>query len=265
MRRQKAGTTKAAPMRKCAGATSRQGEAFMQSARRSNVWAALLFLIIISAPPFVFCASPQDTSTPPAEAIFKYKFENPRFYIPLIEIDMNANGAGELRFKRGESDEVIDRKLKLLPATIARIRQLYEATRFLESNEEYQDKKDFSHLGWVSLSARQGERERLAKFNYTTNKDITELSDIFRGIATQEMHLFDIETSEQFQPLDLPRLLDSLKNDLSLRRVAEPEQLLSKLREIADNDTQPLIARNSAKRIIDGIKKGDFKSPVKQR
>jgi hypothetical protein len=242
---QEAGTTKDALMQRCAVAT-----------RGSKLWAALLLLIVIASPHPVFCAPPQDNSTAPAESSFKYKFENPRFYVSIMEIDINASGAGELRFKRGESDEIIDRKVKLLPATIARIRQLYEATRFLESNEEYQDKKDFSHLGWVSLSARQGERERLAKFNYTTNKDITELSDIFRGIATQEMHLFDIETSEQYQPL---------KNDLGLRRVAEPEQLLPKLREIADNDTQTLIARNSAKRIIDAIKKGDYKSPVKQR
>ena len=151
-----------------------------------------------------------------------------------------------------------------MPSTFARIRQLYEITRFLDSSEEYQDKKDFSHLGWVSLSARQGQRERLAKFNYTTNKEITELSDIFRGIATQEMHLFDIETSQQFQPLDLPSLLDALESDLRLQRVAEPEQLIPVLREISGNDTQPLIARNHATRIIDSIKKGKFKSPVKK-
>ena len=224
--------------------------------------------------PFAFClvscaffvASAQKNSiTPaPAEASFKYKFENARFYISVIEIDLSATGTGELRFKRGESDEIIDRKISLLPATIARIRQLYDATNFLDSSEEYQDKKDFSHLGWISLSAQQGERERKTRFNYTTNKDISELADIFRAIATQEMHLFDIETSERYQPLDLPRLLDTLENDLNLRRVAEPEQLLAMLREISGNDTQPLIARNHATRMIDSIKKGKFKSPMRK-
>lgn len=254
-----------------------------QQAQASRAFACLLAVLAINRDPLarlsravlltVFCLLPaslyaaaQERTLPDAtvEARFEYKFENPRFYISIIEIDLDGKGTGELRFKRGESDEIIDRKLKLLPATIARIRQLYLNTRFLDSTEEYQDKKDFSHLGWVSLSAEQGERKRKVKFNYTTNKEIAELSDIFRGIATQEMHLFDIETSEQYQPLDLPRLLDALKNDLRLQRVAEPEQLLAKLREIANNDTQPLIARNEAKRIIDSIKKGDFKSPVKK-
>ena len=217
--------------------------------------------------PFAFAAaSAQERSIAPAaaEASFKYKFENARFYISVIEIDLSANGTGELRFKRGESDEIIDRKLKLLPATIARIRQLYDATHFIDSSEEYQDKKDFSHLGWVSLSAKQGQRERKTRFNYTANKEISELSDIFRAIATQEMHLFDIETSERYQPLDLPRLLDTLENDLNLKRVAEPEQLIAMLREISGNDTQPLIARNHATRMIDSIKKGKFKSPMKK-
>jgi hypothetical protein len=196
-------------------------------------------------------------------ASFSYKFENTRFYIPLIEVDLSSDGSGELRFKRGESDEIIDRKLKLLPATIARVRELYERAHFLTSDKEYQDEKDFSHLGWVSLSMRQGERERKVRFNYTPNLEIRELTDIFRAIATQDMHLFDIETSQQYQPLNLPRLLDVLESDLKGQRVAEPEQMLPALKEIESNDTQPLIARNHATRLADSIKKGKFKSPVK--
>src|SRR3981081_3663027 len=42
-----------------------------------------------------------------SEIHYSYKFENPRFYIPLIEIDLGSNGAGQLRFRRGESDEVL--------------------------------------------------------------------------------------------------------------------------------------------------------------
>src|SRR5262245_25616383 len=113
-----------------------------------------------------------------AEISFTYKFENPRFDLKLYEIDLDANGVGELRFTRGESDDVLDCKVKLLPATIGRIRTLFEATEFLSSNTDYQDKKDFSHLGWVTLGAKGGGHERKAKFNYTTNPQIKELDDI---------------------------------------------------------------------------------------
>lgn len=195
---------------------------------------------------------------------FGYRFEGARFYESLIEVDVAADGTGEVRVKRGESDEILDRKFKLLPATLARIRQLYTHTNFIDSGEEYQDKKDFSHMGWVTLSARLRERERKARFNYTANSEIKELADILRAVATQEMHLFDINTAQQYQPLDLPKQLEVLESDLRLVRIAEPEQMIATLNDIAGDDTQPLIARNHAKRIVESIKKGKFKSPIKK-
>jgi hypothetical protein len=197
-------------------------------------------------------------------ASYGYKYEGSRFYVSLIEIDLSADGGGELRFKRGESDEVITLKVKLLPETIGRMRQLYSDSQFLGSSEDYQSKKDFSHLGWTTLSESQGEQQRKARFNYTHNELINELALIFRAISTQEMHLFDIETATQYQPLDLPRQLESLENDLRLHNIAEPERLLGPLRDLAGNDSLPLIARNHAGRIITSIEKKKYKSPMKK-
>src|SRR5262245_58726593 len=111
---------------------------------------ASLILTIAVLPSLVsglIAGRPQDGKA--AELSFSYRFENPRFFIPLIEIDLTGAGAGELRFKRGEADEIIDRKLSVLPATASRIRRLYDVTKFIGSSADYQDKKDFSHLGWV--------------------------------------------------------------------------------------------------------------------
>jgi hypothetical protein len=194
-----------------------------------------------------------------------YMFEGPRFYVPWMEIDLDSKGVGELRFRRGESEEVFNIELKLMPVTIERIRQLYRETDFLGSTEEYQNKKDFSHLGWTTLSAKDGERERKVRFNYTTNLQIDELSKLFRGIATQEMHLFDVSTMEQYQPLDLPRQLEAIESSLRLEQIAEPERILTAMREISGNDTLPLIARNKASRIISDIEKKKYKSPIKKQ
>jgi hypothetical protein len=195
---------------------------------------------------------------------YSYRFENPRFDLRVIEIDLNSNGTGELRFTRGTSDEVLDCKVKLMPATIARISSLFEASGFLDSDTVYQDKKDFAHMGWITLGARQGTRERKTKFNFTTNIHIKTLEEIFRAIASQEISLFDIENAERYQPLDLPKQLETLENDLRLMRIAEPERLLATLNEIAGDDIQPLIARNHARKIIENIKKGKFRTPVKK-
>ncbi|HZM85167.1 MAG TPA: hypothetical protein VFF31_01310 [Blastocatellia bacterium] len=210
--------------------------------------------------------SPQSIngSAPAGEVRFSYKFENPRFHLRVIEIDIAADGAGELRFVRGESDELLDCKLKLLPATLARIRSLIEIADLLGSTNEYQDKIDMSHLGWITIGAKQGARERKVRFNHTINEQMKELGDIFRGIATQEISLFDIDNAQRYQPLDLPKQLEVLESDLRLEWIAEPERVLKVLIEIAGDDTQPLIARNHARRIIEAIKKGKYKSPVKK-
>ena len=223
-------------------------------------------MVLLPAATGVLAQKPQSINgaATAGEMSFSYKFENPRFDIRVIEIDLNANGAGELRFTRGTSDEILDCKIKLLPATLARIRSLFEVSDFLALNTEYQDKRDFKHMGWVTLGAKQGARERKVRFNYTLNPHMKELEEIFRGIASQEISLFDIENAERYQPLDVPKQLELLENDLRLTRIAEPARLLTALNEIAGDDSQPLIARNHAKRIIEAIKKGNFKSPVKK-
>jgi len=217
---------------------------------------------------FHFGAEPvaaQDRAGEKVAAVdYSYQFDGPRFYVPLMEIDLAADGTGELRFRRGESDEIFKIELKLLPSTIERIREIYTETNFLNSNEDYQNKKDFSHLGWTTLSAKEGERERKVRFNYTTNLQIDELAKIFRGIATQEMFLFDIATMAQYQPLDLPRQLEAIESSLRLEQITEPERILVAMRDLNSNDALPLIARNKASRIISDIEKKKYKSPIKR-
>ena len=211
-------------------------------------------------------AHQQDTERPLSnDAGFKYTFENPRFYIPWIQLDLSPEGVGTVTFKRGESDDTLDRSVKLQPSTLARIGELLARTSFLTSDEDYQSKRDFAHLGWMTISVNQGGKQRTVRFNYTERPDIAELAEIFRAITNQAIALFDIDLAIQHQPLDLPRLIESLENELRLERYAEPEQLIPTLRGIAQDDTLPLIARNHATRLIASIQKGKFKSPAKPK
>ena len=119
-----------------------------------------LALILAVCFPLAEAAQENGETVRPSPAGFSYKFENTRFYVPLMEIDLAPDGIGELRFKRGTTDEIIDLKLKMLPETMSRIRGLYDGISFLDSTEEYQGKKDFSHLGWMTIRASDGRRER---------------------------------------------------------------------------------------------------------
>jgi hypothetical protein len=199
----------------------------------------------------------------PTEPGFRYLFENPRFYIPWIQLDLSPEGTGAVRFRRGESDDTLDRTVKVEPSTLNRIAELIARSGFLTSGEDYQNKRDFAHLGWMTISVNQGGKQRTVRFNYTQNQEISELAEIFRSISNQAITLFDVDLAIQHQPLDLPKMLDSLENELRLERLAEPDQLIPKLRDIAQDDTLPLIARNQATRLINSIQKGKYKSPVK--
>ena len=59
-------------------------------------------LVLLLAATCALAQKPQSINGAAAagEMSFNYKFENPRFDLRVIEIDLNANGAGELRFTR---------------------------------------------------------------------------------------------------------------------------------------------------------------------
>src|SRR5438093_2287024 len=101
---------------------------------RSHRFAILLTSVLLAAAGAFAHQQKQsltDGTMGAREMSYSYKWEGPRFYIRLIEIDIRSDGIGELRFTRGESDEVLDCKVKLQPSTISRIRQLFESSGFL--------------------------------------------------------------------------------------------------------------------------------------
>src|SRR5258708_431477 len=148
----------------------------LKDMRANRFTSVVLVLLLIASSALTKFAASTISSTEQSQGLasasnageisYSYRFENPRFYIPKIEIDLGPNGAGQVRFTRGESDEVMDLKVKLLPATVSRIRELFEVTGFLGSDTDYQDKKNqFPHIGWMTLGARQGANERKVRFN----------------------------------------------------------------------------------------------------
>lgn len=220
--------------------------------------------VVLQAPAHQQASADSDSHRDSSRGLhFVYKFENPKFYISLIEVRVETDATGLVRFKRSISDDLIERPLKLSARTHRRLNELTERLNLLTTDEEFQHKKDFSHLGWTTISVHQGDHERTFRFNYTINADMSELAEILRALATQAIDLFDIDLAQEHQPLDIPRLLEALENDLRLGRIADPDQLADLLRAMMNDDTLPLIARNHASRLIKAISKGAYKSPIR--
>lgn len=190
-----------------------------------------------------------------AGAHYRYLFENPRFTTPIQELEFDGAGQGKFRFKRKDSDEIVI-KLSVSPEVLSQIQLLLDDMNFLSSGEDYQYKKDFSHLGNMTISFSRGEKERTVKFNYTENQSMSRLSDIFRNLVTQETRIFELEAVIANDPISAPAQLRMLESELKSKRVADPHRFSPILKNIKLDEGVPLIARNHADRLLQMISKG---------
>ena len=187
-----------------------------------------------------------------AEASYRYYFTNERFVIPYQEVLIDGWGEAHYRFKKRDHDEVI-LDFTVSKRVLTEIRQLLDQLSFLGSSESYQHKKDFSHLGTMTLTVKQGGREREVVFNYTDNQHVNSLIQIFRGLAVQENRIFEIGLTRSTDPISMPAQLRILENDLKSRNVADPPRFNPILTELRGDESIPLIARNHADRLLQMI------------
>lgn len=195
-------------------------------------------------------ASPTDANS----TRYYYLFVNERFTIPRIEIEFDGSGVGQYTFVRKGNDEIAN-KLKLSTSLLGQLRDLFTELNFLASTEDYQYKKDFSHLGTMTISLAQGGRSREAKFNYTDNQVMSRLAELFRNIATQEMRVFELQNTRESDPISTPAQMRLLESELRGKHLADPPQLIPLLKDIQQDEGVPLIARNHAERLIQMIQK----------
>jgi hypothetical protein len=193
-------------------------------------------------------------STVNGETRFHYLFENEKFTTPRIELEFGADGNGEFRFKKKDSEEITN-KLQVTTTVLGQISALLAELNYLESSENYQHKKDFSHLGTITIDITQGGKQRKVQFNYTDNPAMNKLANIFRNIATQETRVFEIETVRQSDPISTPAQLRYLDSELRSKSIADPERFVALLQDIKLDEGVPLIARNHAERLLKEIKK----------
>jgi hypothetical protein len=190
-----------------------------------------------------------------AGAHYRYLFENPRFTTPVQDLEFDGSGQGRFRFQRKDSEEIIN-KLSVSADVLSQIQLLFDDLNFLASNEDYQHKKDFSHLGNMTITYSRGGKERTVRFNYTDNQSLSRLTEIFRNIVTQETRIFELEAVLQNDPLSTPAQLRILESELKSNHIADPRRFEPILKNIRLDEGAPLIARNHAERLLQMIRKG---------
>ncbi|MFN7828043.1 MAG: hypothetical protein ACK562_16170 [Acidobacteriota bacterium] len=188
------------------------------------------------------------------DATYRYYFINEKFIVSHQEVLIDGEGRGRYRFKKRDMEEMtLD--FKVSPRVLGEIRGLIDQLAFLSTEESFQHKKDFSHLGTMSIRIRRGTREREASFNYTDNTLMNQLVQIFRGLTVQENRIFEMELVRATDPISMPAQLRFLEGELKSRSIADPPRFRPMLTELKSDESVPLIARNHAERLLQMIEK----------
>jgi len=201
--------------------------------------------------------APAATSTPPGNGSVKYSYEfnQPKFYVKHIVFQHDSSGHGTITFERLNEDVPVVESVEISPAALTRITSDWAALNFLDSQVDYQADKDFSHLGTMKLIMEQGERKRVAEFNWTHNDAAAALVAEYRRVADQAILVFDISIARENQPLNAPKLMEVMESLIKRNGLSDPKQLIPLLRDMSTDEHIPLIARNHALRIIKQIQK----------
>ena len=186
---------------------------------------------------------------------FFYEFAQPNFVVSKINIAHDENGKGTISFMKNVSDEVITDPIQLSEAAMERINAVLKTLDFMNSTENYQYEKDYSHLGNITIKIVRDGRTRETKFNWTQNQDAKALSDEYRKIGNQYIWMFDINLARTNQPLEAPKLMDLLDSYIKRNEISDAAQLIPFLKELGDDERIPLIARNHATRLVKEIEK----------
>lgn len=189
------------------------------------------------------------------EAAYFYEFAQPNFVTSQVSIAHDESGKGRITFLKKDFSEPISDPLQLSAATLEKINNALQTLNFLDSTENYQYEKDYSHLGNVKIKIKKDGREREVKFNWTQNKDARILADEYRKIANQFIWKFDISVARENQPLEAPRLLDAFDALIRRNEISDAAQMVPFLKELGNDERIPLIARNHATRLVEKIEK----------
>ena len=106
----------------------------------------------------------------------------------------------------------------------------------------------------MRIGMQQGDRKRVAEFNWTNNSDASKLVNEYRKAADQAILIFDISIARENQPLNAPKLMEVMESLVKRDGLSDPHQLLPLLQDLSTDEHVPLIARNHALRIIKKIR-----------
>lgn len=199
-----------------------------------------------------------------AAATHIYLFERPGFMYPRIEIRHDDAGRGVITFEKMDLDEEMNDPIELSPATVTALNEAFSRLNFIDSNEDYDLKKASVATGTISITLKENGRSRTATFRWSENADAKFLMDEYRRISNEFIWKFEMKVARENQPLETPRLMARFSSLYQNNDLPDPPHFLPLLKQLADDEILPLIARNDADRVAKAIEKAEAKRLKKE-
>lgn len=191
-----------------------------------------------------------------AQLVFNYEFAQPKFHLTRVLIEHDAAGQGKITFEKQDLKDSLTDPLTVSAKALEKIQGLWKTLNLIESTEIYQSaERNYAHLGTMKLRRWQGDMVREVEFNWTENQTAKDLTDEYKKLTEQYVWIFDMNVARENQPLNAPQLVDRLDSLLKRNQISDPKQMLGFLREVADDERIPLLARNHTNKLIVGIEK----------
>ena len=116
-------------------------------------------------------------------------------------------------------------------------------------------------LGEKTLRYEKGPTVQETHFNYTTNRDASQLVTIFEGLSRQMEDQTALEQKLRYDRLGVNDALLHLEGDLAQRTLPEPERLLPVLDRIAADSRLVEVARQRARSLAERIRTSQTPAP----
>lgn len=187
---------------------------------------------------------------------FEYEFAQPKFQITRVIIAHDVAGKGKITFYKQDLGDPLTDPLTISARSLEKIQSLWTAINLIETNETFQSaERNYQHLGTMKLRRWQDDMVREVEFNWTENQIAKGLTGEYKKLTEQYVWIFEMNLARENQPLNAPQLIDRFDSLLKRSQISDPKQMLGYLREVADDERIPLLARNHITKIISRIEK----------
>lgn len=181
----------------------------------------------------------------------RFTFENPDLTPATYEISVDAAGDGDY-FSRDQGDaggEGLRRRFQVSKTTRNRIFELTTALRQFRGDFEFR-KHRVAFSGHKTFTYTEGAEEYSTRFNWSENKEITELAALYQGIAATLHAEAELVRLRKFDRLGLDAQLKRMEQQVKSGWLKEIQIIARVLGEVRSDPKVMDMARARADRLL---------------